>query len=87
MADEKVEKIYEEFWKPLVEKDGVLDIEQVKKELHDFYIMIQEVPKVYCEVTNGMVSKPLTSADIVIMYFNDTVQDRIDEYVHDFLTS
>lgn len=61
------EKIYEDFWKGIVEKeDGSIDLEQVKKELHDYYFILNEVPKVYCEVTNYNISKPNTHAFEVI---------------------
>ena len=66
-----IEKIWNDFWKPIVYKDGELDIEQIKKELHDFYHMIDNVPKVYDTVTNSHVSKPLTDSSVVIAIFED----------------
>ena len=58
-------------WKAIVYKDGKLDEKQVFKELHDFGIMIHEVPKVYCEVTGGLLSKHLYPAETVIAEFNE----------------
>ena len=60
-----VERVYQEFWKPIVERDGVLDVEQVKRELFDFWQAMQRVPKVYCHVTGDQVSKMLTDAEVV----------------------
>ena len=59
------EQNYEEFWKEIVEKDGNLDLDQIKRELFDFHRLIQNVPKVYDHVTGGAVTKPLTDPSIV----------------------
>lgn len=64
--DAEVQKVYDEYWKRIVEPGGVLDFEQVKKELFDFHVMIQEVPKVYDAVTGGKFSKHLTRAEVII---------------------
>ena len=75
----KVEKIYNEFWKPIIEENGTVNLKQVKKELYDFYMVINEVSKVYCIITGSQVSKPLTSADTVIAladeYYDTIYQD------------
>jgi len=56
-----------EFWKPIVcNEDGSMNTEQVKKELHDFLFMIQNVPVVYDHITGGIISKPLTDPKAVI---------------------
>ena len=61
-----------EFWKGIVcNEDGTINVEQLKKELCDFSVMIGEVPKVYVAVTGGTLSKPLYSADTVISVFNE----------------
>lgn len=64
--EETPEECYQNFWKDIVEKDGVVDMEAVKNELYDCHTMIQEVPKVYCDLTGGRVSKPNTMAFEVI---------------------
>lgn len=67
-----VEQVYQEFWKDIIcDADGNIDVEQVKKELRDFYVMIQEVPKVYSEVTGGMLSKCLYDAEYVLSFFDE----------------
>lgn len=84
MEQEKtVEEVYKDFWKPLVEIDGEINVEAVKNELHDFHHMLEEVPKVYMEVSGGRISKPNTYAFEVIGEFNnnhwrkDTIQDDV----------
>jgi hypothetical protein len=67
-----VEQVYQEFWKDIIcDDDGNIDVEQLKKELCDFYVMIQEVPKVYYEVTDGTLSKCLYDAETVLRRFRD----------------
>lgn len=67
MSDDKTpDEIYDEFWKDLVETDGVMDPEKVKAELADYSFLMHEVPKVYSEVTSFRVSKPNTMAFEVI---------------------
>jgi hypothetical protein len=78
------EKEYEDFWKEIVEKDGVINIDQVKRELSDFSKVIGNVAKVYDHITSGRVSKPLTDSDAVIALHDDIrtkdINDAIEEY-------
>lgn len=78
---EDYEVKYNEFWKEIIEKDGVVNIDQVKRELYDFAMMINEVSEVYCHVTNGAISKPNTSADVVIAIHNDIRTKDIEEAI------
>ncbi len=72
MKDDKVEQVYQDFWKEIIcDNNGNIDIEQVKKELCDYYKILQEVPKVYCEITGGLLSKPLYDAETVLQVFRD----------------
>lgn len=60
------EDVFDKFWKPIIlNPDGTLNLEQIKKELHDFYTMLKNVPVVYDHVTGGRISKPLTPAEVV----------------------
>ena len=64
------------FWKPIIYKDGKLDEIQVLKELADFYFVMQEVPKVYCAITNDQLSKLMYDSDTVLGYFNELFYDK-----------
>jgi len=85
-----VNKDYEEFWKDLVEKDGVVDMEAVKAELSDYHHVLQNVPEVYVAITGGRMSKPNYFARDVIAEFEmhnmdrgitwDDVKSMIDDY-------
>lgn len=68
-ADEiepEVEESFQDFWAELVMKDGMFDLVQIKRELHDYSILLENVPKVYDYITGGAISKPHTSAASVI---------------------
>lgn len=61
------------FWLPLVtDSTGNIVLEKVQAELHDFYVAMHEVPKVYCHITGDRLSK--------ITYYADTVIAAADEY-------
>ena len=75
--DNEVEKVFQEFWAEIVcNEDGSINMEQVKKELSDFHFMIEEVPKVYSEVTDGMLSKPNYYAESVLSVFRERYADK-----------
>lgn len=70
------------FWRPLVtDKKGRLKKKQIKKELADFYLLLEEVPKVYMAVTGGKLSYPDYDAQTVISVFEDHVSELVDEEI------
>ena len=80
---ENYEKVYQEFWKSIVEdSDGNIDLEQIKKELADYRDLMREVTKVYSELTN--FSKPFTRAEYIINAVNDRMIDK--QMAYDDLT-
>ena len=66
----------EEFWKDIVYTNGKLDEKKVMKELADFYFIIDEVPKVYCEITGGLLSKIMYKSEVVLAEFNERFLDK-----------
>ena len=83
-TDEDVLKDYNEFWKPIIEKNGVLDIFQLKKELYDWHFAMGEVAKVYCEVTGGQLSKPTYYAEGVIGCYQDHLERMQEDWEEDY---
>ena len=66
-TNDEVEKIWQDFWKPLVsDMDGCLNIRKLKEELADYHFVMQQVQKVYCHITGNMLSKPTYYAEVVI---------------------
>ena len=69
---EEVEKVYQEFWKDIVEnEDGTLNKEQVKKELCDFSMVMDNCTKAYVEMTCNNISKPNTKFFEVLGIFQE----------------
>ncbi|WP_226035754.1 hypothetical protein [Aquibacillus saliphilus] len=66
---EKYERVYDEFWKDIVEENGKVNLDQIKRELADYRQLLNDVPKVYEEVCG--LSKANTRPDYVINYLND----------------
>ena len=65
--DNEVQSNWEQNWKDiLVLPDGSIDVEQLKKELHDFSRMMDTIPLVYEHITGGKLSKCLYDAQTVI---------------------
>ena len=57
-----------DFWTNWVYPEGA-NPEQIQNELLDFHFLMEQVPLVYMEVTNGRISKPNTYAREVIAEF------------------
>lgn len=80
-TDIDYEKVYEEFWKGIVEdENGNLNIDQVKRELSDFKFIIDQLPYIYCEVTGNRLSKHMYPASSVISAFNSHLEDLREEW-------
>lgn len=65
-VDPEVVECFLDFWWPIIEKDGRLDLAQVMRELYDYRTVMQEVRHVYDHLTNGKFSKPNTAAEYII---------------------
>ena len=75
---EKVEKNFQEFWKDIVcNDDGTLNPIAVKNELSDYNFILDQVPKVYSEVTGGRLSYPNYEAETVLQIFRDEFANKI----------
>lgn len=81
---EDYEQVFDEFWREIVcNEDGTLNVDQVKRELHDFHTLIENVPKVYDHVSGGRISKPNTLAFEVISCFEEHVDRCVEERLAD----
>jgi len=78
-------KIWNSFWKPICEKeDSTLDLEQIKLELADYHHLIETVPKVYCEITGGLLSKTSYTAETILSVYNDNVDQLVQDAIEDY---
>lgn len=64
---------WDDFWAPIVlNEDGTVNLEQVKRELGDYRFVMGEVARVYDHVTGGLLSK--------VNYYAEGVISAADEY-------
>ena len=78
VTEKEVQACWEEFWVLIVAPGGVLDVEQVKKELYDFRGLMDGAAKVYDHVTGGRISKVLTLPSVVIAVADDVVTETVE---------
>ena len=82
--DQEVEKIYREDWKEIIEPNGALDFEQVKKELYDFSMLIQRFQAVIniFGATKG-ISKLTYKPEVYVQALEEYVTSEIEEALYD----
>ncbi|MBW4480052.1 MAG: hypothetical protein KME54_25245 [Tolypothrix brevis GSE-NOS-MK-07-07A] len=59
------EKTFVDFWQEIVcDEKGEIDLDKLKRELHDYLIVIQEASLVYYSLTGGRISKANADSEI-----------------------
>lgn len=71
------EQTWKEFWEPLLVKEGTLDIDQVKRELHDYVAVMKMVPIVYDHITGGRITGIHSKPEHVISAAADHFRELI----------
>lgn len=71
MSAETVEEIFDGFWRDIVMPKGAWDLDQVKRELADYEMILRAVAEVYCDITQGRISKPNSAAAAVLAVHED----------------
>lgn len=74
MKDYEVD--YEEFWKPILETDGLIYMDQLKRELFDFHRLMKNARNVYDYVTAGRISNPMTDPDVIKEAVRELVKEE-----------
>lgn len=69
------QKEWDTFWRDIVAPGGLVDVEQVKKELSDFSMLLHFVPRVYMHATGGICSYAQTLPDTVCSLIDDHVSN------------
>lgn len=77
-------KDWKKFWKGICTKKLLgfipyVSFDQIKRELSDYYVAIEEVPAVYCHVTGNKLSKINYPAQTVI----NEADESYEEMWHD----
>lgn len=75
------------FWDEIFsEKDYPFNKENAYKELKDYYFVLEQLPKIYMEITGGTLSKTTYFASSVVEAYNDALDryyDKIDDLEYD----
>ena len=84
------EEVWNEFWKEIIiDKNGDINLDQIKRELYDFKELIDNVPNVYRYVTGGRLSEATYSSDVVTMfadeYYDKLISGIIKDDIYDIL--
>ena len=79
------------FWKAIIcNKDGSINLKQLKKELSDFSFIMEQIPIVYSNITGNRLSKLMYYADTVIKvaneYQEELIQDLLKEEKEEILS-
>jgi len=70
------EEDWEETWKEIVTNpDGALNLDQVKRELSDYSMVMDIASEVYDDITHGQISKVNTTAETIINVANERQDD------------
>ena len=82
------EKDWEEDWREIVTNpDGTLNLDQIKRELSDYGMVMDTAIEVYCEFTNGRISKPNTTAQAIIQTGNEAQNEMYSNIYTDDINS
>lgn len=74
------EQQWQQFWREIcTNADGSINLEQVKKELSDFSMLLSWVPRIYMHVTGGKVSKENTWPSVVMSLHDEHVNELVEE--------
>ena len=76
IGDDLVQACYDDFWKPLL--GHVPSLSAIKSELYDFHTLMHDLPRLFDEITGGLISKPNTSIDAVLEVYREKRQADLD---------
>lgn len=78
-----IDKTWSDFWQPIVAPTGHIDLEQLKKELSDYFVFMDSCSEVYCHVTGGRISKVNTDPKTVCAEADEYYNEIALEYAAD----
>lgn len=86
-SNAEIEKLWQEFWLPIVTHNGKVELDLIKAELFDFHKVCTNLPSVLMVATRDRVSKINTDPDVVIdlieKYLEDEYQRGYDDAVEE----
>lgn len=70
---------WDTFWKKLcTDKDGNVDLEQIKKELSDYKFVIDNAPAVYSEASGNKTANIMVHENTMISLIYENIDKRIE---------
>lgn len=80
------EYLWQSFWYALVtRKDGSVDIEQVKKELADYYRLMQTAHQVVMHATDNRIGNVMTDVNVIKAVMDDVFTEAVNKAVEERL--
>ena len=64
--EQTIEEVWEGFWLPIVLKEGQISLDEIKRELYDYALVLDQVRKVYSHITGGVITNQTSFAFDVI---------------------
>lgn len=79
------ETVYEQVWKPIVERGGSVDYKSIKELLFDYGALLQETSMLYAYITDNQITNPQESVDDVIEIADRLVASEVDAGIRTIL--
>jgi len=79
-TDDDNEKNYKEFWRELLEPNGVLDKRQLMRELADYSMIMKYYGRVLDELTGGRICKVNTDPRVVIGICLEETEKTLEDH-------
>lgn len=77
-------KKYHKFWKDIIEnEDETINKDQIMRELYDYSYFLENIPKLYDNITGGYISKPMTNIKYVIQKVEERIIEAYEDGVSD----
>jgi hypothetical protein len=81
--DAETEKIWNEFWKPIIVKKGLDGLWQIKKELRDFRDLMERAGSIISHITNGRLSYVTYPAETVCQVADEVTQEACQQAIEE----
>lgn len=77
-AQATVDKDFKELWENLIiNKDGSINLEAVKRELSDYRVLMHNASEVYNHITNGKITNTTTMGRDIIVAADDKYSKQL----------
>ncbi len=76
MSAERMNKLIQDIWIPLMKTNGEWDEQKIKNELHDLVFVVNQVPLIYEAISKGKLSKHNYYASTIISELEENFFDK-----------